>query len=379
MGKKYAQEEVCDILQKRGYVLCDKYIKNNINISFCDNEGYKYYACLSNVLMEHPPYKFSVSNVYTLDNIKNWIHINNKPFMLISKTYINKSSPLKFKCIKQDCNMEFEASWNNITNRKGCPYCSHTRLRYEFSLDYLNPSLSEEWDYERNYPITPKDIFANSNKKYWWICKNNSSHKIFKSPNYRKDGGRCPKCSNSIAHEEHNLLINNPILCEEWDYEKNTKGPSEFTPYTTKKAHWICKKCGNRWEAGIRERNRGNGCSKCASSKGEEKIRIFLKNYNIKFEEQYSIKKCKNIRTLPFDFAIMNGDDLLMLIEYDGEFHYEESRFKNKRSSLKEVRKRDKIKTDYCENNNILLLRIPYWEFDNIEEILIEGLKLGGN
>ena len=30
----------------------------------------------------------------------------------------------------------------------------------------------------------------------------------------------------------------------------------------------------------------------------------------------------------------------------------------------------DSIKRKYVKNNNIRLLEIPYWEFDNIEEIL---------
>ena len=30
----------------------------------------------------------------------------------------------------------------------------------------------------------------------------------------------------------------------------------------------------------------------------------------------------------------------------------------------------DDIKTKYCKDNNIELIRIPYWEKDNIEEIL---------
>ena len=36
----------------------------------------------------------------------------------------------------------------------------------------------------------------------------------------------------------------------------------------------------------------------------------------------------------------------------------------------------DNIKTQYCQQNNIKLIRIPYWEFKNIENILIKELKL---
>ena len=31
---------------------------------------------------------------------------------------------------------------------------------------------------------------------------------------------------------------------------------------------------------------------------------------------------------------------------------------------------RDQIKTEYCKNNNILLLRIPYFELKNIDIII---------
>ena len=35
---------------------------------------------------------------------------------------------------------------------------------------------------------------------------------------------------------------------------------------------------------------------------------------------------------------------------------------------------KDTIKTIYCKENNIKLIRIPYWDFDNIEEILCKEL-----
>jgi hypothetical protein len=36
----------------------------------------------------------------------------------------------------------------------------------------------------------------------------------------------------------------------------------------------------------------------------------------------------------------------------------------------------DQIKREYCKNNNIKLLEIPYWDFDKIEEILNKELSL---
>ena len=42
---------------------------------------------------------------------------------------------------------------------------------------------------------------------------------------------------------------------------------------------------------------------------------------------------------------------------------------------LMNLKRNDNIKTEYCKNNNIKLIRIPYWEFDNIEQIICQELK----
>jgi len=81
------------------------------------------------------------------------------------------------------------------------------------------------------------------------------------------------------------------------------------------------------------------------------------------------IGDCRNKKELPFDFYL---PDYNLCIEYDGIFHYED--IFDKPYDFKTGKKRDKIKTKYCKDNNINLLRIPYWEFDNIEEILRQTL-----
>ena len=49
-------------------------------------------------------------------------------------------------------------------------------------------------------------------------------------------------------------------------------------------------------------------------------------------------------------------------------------RFNNSMSGFKKTKLHDRIKNDYCFDNNIPLLRIPYWDFENIEEILFDKL-----
>ena len=41
---------------------------------------------------------------------------------------------------------------------------------------------------------------------------------------------------------------------------------------------------------------------------------------------------------------------------------------------LKKTQLHDKIKNEYCKNNNIPLIRIPYWERDDMEYYLFDKL-----
>ncbi len=73
-----------------------------------------------------------------------------------------------------------------------------------------------------------------------------------------------------------------------------------------------------------------------------------------------------------FDFYLPK---LNILIEYDGEQHFREvSCFGGEKEFLKR-KINDGIKTDYAKNNAIPLLRIPYFEFDNIEEIILNFIQ----
>jgi hypothetical protein len=103
----------------------------------------------------------------------------------------------------------------------------------------------------------------------------------------------------------------------------------------------------------------------CASSKGEIFINNFLSKNNIYFIKEHAFSSCKNKRELPFDFYIPS---LNTCIEYDGILHYED-KFGNE-EEFKKGKKRDKIKTKYCKDNGIYLIRIPYWDYKNIDLIL---------
>ena len=67
-----------------------------------------------------------------------------------------------------------------------------------------------------------------------------------------------------------------------------------------------------------------------------------------------------------------NSGELVRLVEFDGIQHYEEIKFFHKRN-LPQTQEADKIKNEYALSHNIPLVRIPYWERDNISLEMIMG------
>ena len=118
--------------------------------------------------------------------------------------------------------------------------------------------------------------------------------------------------------------------------------------------------------------NKGTRCQYCKTSKGEKKIRSILEKNSIDFKSQYTFKNCKDINRLRFDFAIFKDEKLEMLIEYDGGQHFKAVDMYGGEEGFKKQLERDRVKNEYCKDNNITLLRIPYYDFDNLEKILEE-------
>lgn len=114
---------------------------------------------------------------------------------------------------------------------------------------------------------------------------------------------------------------------------------------------------------------------------GPEEIDKILKNNNIDFVREKTFNDCHNskegkfCRKLPFDFFIPS---LNTLIEFDGEQHFKPS---NKFGMDKFIKGQqyDKIKNDYCKNNNLNLIRISYKiNYNNLESELIKSLNNKG-
>lgn len=131
--------------------------------------------------------------------------------------------------------------------------------------------------------------------------------------------------------------------------------------------------CNHTWITKPHYLMYGSGCPICHSSKGENRISNFLKLKDIDFQQQKRFTNCRNKKPLPFDFYLK---DFNLCIEYDGAQHFEfiEGLHKEEKNFYESLY-RDQIKTNYCKDNNINLLRIAYTDYENIETIIENKLE----
>jgi len=111
----------------------------------------------------------------------------------------------------------------------------------------------------------------------------------------------------------------------------------------------------------------GHGCSQCnSSSRGKNYIKNYLDERRIRYHTNFIFDDCKNKKGLRFDFYLYDEN---IIIEYDGEHHFIENKYFGT-ENLEYVRKNDEIKNKYCLLNSIRLVRIPYYDYNNIDSIL---------
>lgn len=138
--------------------------------------------------------------------------------------------------------------------------------------------------------------------------------------------------------------------------------------------YWYCEcDCGGHKEVHVNDLETGKviSCGHCLCSSGEEKVKQILENQNIAYEFQKIFNDCVNPKTgykLEFDFYLSEYN---CCIEYDGKQHFEYQENTagwNNKENFEKVQYRDNIKNNYCEEHNIKLIRIPYWDFDKLDD-----------
>lgn len=143
---------------------------------------------------------------------------------------------------------------------------------------------------------------------------------------------------------------------------------------------WRCRclRDGNECEVpGVRLTNGETKSCGCLTSFGEAKIIDILQQNNILYEREKSFVDFVNDNgnKYRYDFYLPNYN---RLIEFDGIQHYSYRNSEtswNNQMNFEKTQESDRLKNQYALSHNIDLVRIPYWEKDNITLDMILGDK----
>lgn len=262
--------------------------------------------------------------------------------------YINSKTSVLITC---SVHGDFNQKPNSHLNGNSCPKCSkrYKKTTEEFIQECVNIHGDGKYDYSNV-------VYNNNKQKISIRCiKHNENIEVYARSHL--NGVGCVKC-------KIDTFLPKFIKVHGSKYSYSI---SEYNGYR----NTISIECPVH---GIFEQNPfyhldGCGCPKCGKyiSHGERAITNYLNTNGIVFLPEHRFSECKYKNTLPFDFFIPSYN---ICIEYDGQHHFQPVSHFGGDKTYKLQKIKDAIKTKFCEENNILLVRISYMDMENIEDIL---------
>lgn len=345
---------------EQGFTPLDYEVGYNKKVKFKDKDGYMYSQKWSEFIRKGKKIPVYIHNEFSIENIKNYLVLNNIKVELISKEFNKVTEPLEFI---GSCGHKFESTWHGLKNRtySTCNECSEKVYKAKkrntkedvFKLfEDSGLTIIEDYTYKRN------------NVKIACIDKQGYKGEIsYANLQFGKMFQPFLKSNPYVVENIKTFLEINNIRIEliSENYENCD------TPLI-----WKCR-CGELFEKQFDyiRGDKGTMCARCISLSYNSKIAIktedFLIENNFYFIREYKFEDCRYIRPMPFDFYIPS---LNACIEVDGHQHFQPMSFhkttnENKIKSFEKIKVKDGIKNEYCRKNNIKLLRIPYWEFED--------------
>lgn len=147
INRRIPYEKVDNLFKENNLKIIGKYELVNIPVDCVDEKGYKGKVEYDNLKQGKSFSRFSSSNPYTIDNIKNWIKENDLSISIISKEYNNDKEDMEWKC---KCGKHFYKCWDYVRSKKGlcCDECFNKSKNEETFMKYLK---NNNIDFLREY------------------------------------------------------------------------------------------------------------------------------------------------------------------------------------------------------------------------------------
>lgn len=301
---------------------------------------------------------------WTKESVIKYIEDNGYIFIKFSEEFRGCETRIEIWCGNPN-HKSYEVRFQHFKDNRRCKQC-----RKEEKLKWTKEKIIKY--VEDNGYVFIKFIKFNYSKSTIeiWCGNSNHGHKISTFNDFQQNG-RCRECGN-----ENKIIWTKEKIID--FVENNNYNFIEFINYKGYLSR-IKISCGKHGAYEVDFGNFKNGfrCPYCnmesIESKGEKEVEKILKKFKVKYNKQHTFEDCKYKKYLPFDFYL---PDFNIIIEYDGEYHFEMIEHFGGFNKFIDTKIRDTIKNIYCKNNNIKLIRIPYWNFNNIDKILSKELKV---
>ena len=253
------------------------------------------------------------------------------------------------------------------------------RDKHKYTFD----DIIEEFN-KTNYILksTKDDYIDSAQKTLKYICPKHFDKGIqLISLGHLQNGRGCFYCGREKTENAKKLDINNNATIISLCNSKGFEYVNAFRKNSKIYIEYICKKHINKGIQIMQYQNMKRdsvvGCPFCGITKGEKAIMNVLDNLGIEYKYQHIFDDFKKHAYFRFDYYLPKYNKI---IEFDGIQHYEPTRFNGipyevALKNYRETQEHDIIKNKYCESNGIPLLRIPFYDFNNIEYLIIEFLK----
>jgi Zn finger protein HypA/HybF involved in hydrogenase expression len=233
---------------------------------------------------------------------------------------------------------------------QGCQKCGYVRM-----ADSHRSDISEM---ESLCPEMVRGQAWSSRAVYRFLCPTHGEYSQLWGAHKttRLLGHDCPKCAYTHTGQTNALTIEEA----ETRYPDMVKGQT----WTDIKSRYkfTCRRHG-KYEQRADDHQAGARCPKCKSSRGEARVARILDSLKVAYARQFRTPKCRNKGALPFDFSV-NVDGDFRLIEFHGQQHYEPCERFGGTEVFQRQQWRDQIKEEFCQQEKIPLLVIPYSEPD---------------
>lgn len=311
-------------------------------------QGYGCPKCSNKIPYTNETFKFKI------------FHLVGNEYTLLSKFTSTKT---KIKVRHNVCGREYWVMPNSFLNGTRCKECDKRFKNTEQLKKEIYNLVQNEYELLSEYANSKMKVLIKHKvcDHQWWVLPGNFLNK----------NSRCPKCFGNY-HYTTNEFKQKIFELVGVEYHVLGEYINAITP--TLFRHNICGcKFMIRPSSFI---SNGIRCPQCNESKGEVKIRKWLTFNNLVFNSQYTFNDLIGLGggLLKFDFVVFDNNKIISIVEYDGEQHFRYINGMMKIEDYYKSQQHDILKNLYCAKNNIPLIRIPYWEFDNVEKYLEEYL-----